>query len=354
MGREFNAMKEHVIPITADGDLPWEKITGREIYELDTITNLNRVPVKVLGSFIQGGAKITGNTDIIPELPDLIEHLLVDGTIVIFTETLDDSDPPQLLPIPELVFMTNIIYATKTKVIQVQLNYSPDGKEILRVFKLEGDRWNYEDITAYGTEDERVIKQSEKGIAAAHLYVYPNKTGILYDAQFTYRRLEEIERQVRKVNKNAITMIVKGYLGMMEQLIDAVRAGVDDNGALAVPDGSSVEIPKTTTVVDQLHKDYRLLLPAYFKMTNLVEFDDSQPISGISRRLLMQQTLEFTTLTREQIKEIYKNWNAGITFESIPTMSADERMKELDFLDRMKDNSSITKAEHKIRAKALL
>lgn len=346
MPREFNFMNETVTPLGKETQMPWDKTTGRVVFKSDSITGLNKIPVKVLGSFIQGGAELS--TDEPPfELVDLTENLLVDGTIVIMT-----VDTPMGA---EYIFLTGVILATKIKFVQQLEHFTSDGKVVHRVWVLAGDRWVWSDVTNIGTNDEKVIDSTEVGVAAGNMFVFPNKKGILYDAQFTYQRLEEIERKVRKASNSAVSMIIKGYVGMMNQLYNSLStSGDNEYNALLTPSGVTVEFPKTTAVVDQLHADFTLLLPGYFKQTNLVDMDDSGVVSGKARRLMMQQTLEFTRLTRLQIEKIYKNYGIGVTFDSIPTMDADEKLKEIDVLDALFERKGIDKKEYKRRLKKLV
>lgn len=340
MVRETNFMREYVKPIGGSTDIPWTIVSGREIFESPSITSLNKIPVKVLGSFIQGGATLEG--DVLFSLPELVENLLVDGTIA--THRLETG----------LIFLENVVLASKVKIIQELPNFNRDGKKVFRIFILKGDSWDWEDVINYRENDQATIDRSKNGISADNLKVFPNGRGILYDAQFTYRRLEEIERRVRKASNSAVSMIIKGYVGIMSQLLEAINANtVKETGALVLPSGTSVDMPKTTAVVDQLHKDFMILLPGYFKMTNLIEFSDSSSMSGKSRKLLMQQTLEFTALTRKLVTEIYEAFGVKATFESIPTMDAEEKMKELSFLQALRDDKVINVTEYKRRAALL-
>ena len=345
MPRELNFMNETVIPIGKDTDIPWEKVSGREIYNLDSITSLNKTPVKVLGSFVQGGATVEGEP--IPfTLPDLVENLLVDGTIAILTTETPTGT--------KNVFLKNIIVATETHVVQQLPRFTRDGKRVHRVYKLEGTRWVWTDVVNWGTDKETPIDQSTNGIAAENLRVYINGNGILYDAQFTYRRLEEIERKVRRSSNSAVTMIITGYVGFMEGLFNAIRPVEGDEGVISLPTGVDAEFPKTTAVVDQLHRDFALLLPLYFKTTNLMEVDDSTDLSGKALKILMQQTLEFITLTRKLVEDIYTNWGIQVQFESLPLLDATEKMAELTFLRELRDDKVITVTQYKHRAAKLL
>lgn len=347
MVREFNPLSESITPLGNHGDIPWEKTTGREIYELDSITGLNKTPVKVLGSFILGGHSLDPSDDPPFTAVDLVKYLLIDGTIVI--QTIETPTGK------EHIFLHGVMFATKSKFIQAIPDFTKDGKRLHRIWTIEGDRWMWQDVTGFGTDKETVIDSTDTGIAADNMFVFPNDKGILYDAQFTYRRLEEIERKVRKASNSAVSLILTGYTGMLAQLYTALaETGNDDSGILVVPQGTGFDFPKTTAVVDQLHKDFIMLLPGYFKQTNLVEFDDSSNMSGKSRKLLMQQTLEFTRLSRNQIEDIYNHWSITVTFDSLPTLDADEKMKELNFLKVLKEDGVLNITEYKRRALKLL
>ena len=183
--------------------------------------------------------------------------------------------------------------------------------------------------------------------------VYLNGVGILYPAQYTFRRLEEIEAKVRTATNNAIQVIVAGWTGNWSQFSAAMSD--DDARGIAVPKRVDIHELGSTAVVDQYLNDFSNLLPLYRKRVHMVELDDTSGASGVARRLVMAPMLNYVQTTRSQVKEIYKEAFAiNLKFDKIITSTVAERQQELELLTSLRDAGSITPDEFKERSRSLI
>lgn len=347
MPQEIDTQKIKIFEIEGDEFPNWPLVTGRKMFESRSITGLNKIPIGVHKSLI------LSDTDAYEqELPfpidQAVEGIIVDGTVIV--EFFRDKSGAEMAP-PE--FLTNIVEASRDRVVR-RVGVTTDGKIIHRIYRLEGDTWQFEDVTGYKTDEQAVIAGSQLQKNKDSLYIFINGNGILYDAQDTYRRLEEIERRVRKVTNNAVAMIISGWGGNLVQAQEELNSGSDK---IIIPRAVEITLVASTQLTDQFHADYEKLLRNYFILVNVTLFDESTVESGVSRRYRMAPMLHYVRDVQRLTTKLYKESPVGgldIKFGRLITSTPEERKAELELLDSLKARGVITDAEYKVLARKLV
>ena len=334
-------------PINFDsGNAPYgEKESGRYIFDINSITGLNQIPVISHQSYITAGASFDGDPEVLPvKLDDLVEGLIVDGTVVI-NRSVDPEGTGEI--------MTGIIPGTTPeRIVQDTGLVDFENRRITRVYVLEGEVWQWKEYVYWQDPKQRMeIGHSTKGIAKEYIYVYMNGAGLLYEAQYTFRRLEEIEKDTRSVTRQLKIMIVAGFTGDM----DTATSALNDNERkiLKVPKKVEVYFPTSTAVVDQLETNFQRLVALYFKRVNMVHMDDSSEASGVARRLVMAPMLNYIDATRTKVEEIYEHYDVKVTFDRIVTMTVEERKGEIDIVDALFEKGVYTLEQRNDKLEAL-
>jgi hypothetical protein len=327
-------------------DWPWKP--GRDIYQERSLTGLNKVPVRSHEAYVLGGLQMATESMPLP-IKRLTEGLIVDGTIVIEKIHAPGGD------IVESKFLTGILEARPEFVLQKLPGLSKNGRVVHREFVLENTTWtvtdyeDYERAKATGESPERVA-QTE--IPKDDLYVYPNGIGIIAEAQDTFKRLEEIERKVRRTTNKAVQIIIAGHVGDVEQAKEAVSD--EDSDTVLFPDDVEVKLVASTALVDQFHSDFNTLMPLYNIMTNMVAYEDSANESGYARRLRMAPMLYYIKDLRGIIVEIMKDHGTTVEFDRIVVTTVDERLSEVNFLREIHNDGAIDRDELLDRERKLL
>jgi len=342
MPRETSFLNERPMVNEGDFTIGWKRKTGRQIFNMRTIGGFNQIPVIIHSSYILGNAQVKADSEPPLDLNQLTEALIVDGTLVILKPERGDKERE-----PE--FLTNILTAMPTFVVHVLEKADKDGNKVTREWRRINGRWNFTDWIHHGSDDAEKIGSGS--IDEERIYVFPNGIGILATSYDTMYRLEEIRLRVRKGTNEAITLIVSGYGGDVQQTEEAMSDPTKTK--LIVPKTVAVDFINTTAAVDQFLADGKDLLPNFWKLVRLIEVGDNLDISGIARRLIMQPMLQYITSNQKKIAKIYKDWGYDIQFDSVPTMSIDERTQELELLKQLRDAQAITPEEFNERAKKL-
>jgi hypothetical protein len=339
-------------------------ITGRQMFNTLSITGLNRTPETILSAFIttdfKAEIKNKEHADPVnPENPvisvdEMTEYLLVDGSFVIqeLPEPNADGD--------KWIFMKDVVNTPK---VPIQLNMfwskvrKDDGdikSDTMRLFRRENfdSEWIVEDITNPDASNSRVVKTIK--FPSKAFYPWANKLhpfGILFPNQNTWKRLEEVEEQIRsQTGPASLSLIVTGYVGDIDQAKQQMSSGAR---IVFVPGSAQITRVASNNVADQLMSDSDRLMALYFKNTNVANVEGSENISGVSRRLLMTPMLSEVNKQRAMIKEIYSFFDIGASFGGVQLMGADEKIKELDALARALADKVITEEEFTQRARPL-
>jgi len=328
-----------------DDSFPWTRVTSRAIFESDSLTSLNDIPVVVHGSFITAGNRDMDDTELPIPLDELTEAAIVDSTLVIRqlgigekAEILTGIKPP----------------IARDRIVQDTGMITDRNEPVTRVWTLNGPKWDWIDYTKYGLKDGQAeIAKSTEGISKKLFHVFMNGAGIFWKPQFTYKRLEEIEEETRDITGQTKIAIISGYAGDLNQLSSAVRD--KKKRYLNVGKDVTIALQTATAAVDQLETNFRRLYPLYLKDIHMIELDDSSTASGVARRLVMQPMLSYIQNKRQDIIEVYQALGvADFEFDKIVTLTTEERAAEYAFLKQLRDDMVITPEEFKIRAAKLI
>jgi hypothetical protein len=286
---------------------------GWTLYKENSITSLNKLPVIVLDAF--STAKISWEPcyyNITPQ--QLIESLIVDGSVVIKGGEIEHSDDWEVI---------SKEYATER------------DDDLYKVYSLDKNQWH---LWVYENDKEGAKLLGEYKLPFEDLFLYPNGTGILTPVQFTYRRMEEIEKTNRQQSTEvALSLVIAGNLGLDKHQIAAEVSG----GAklLFVP-GTDIQITRVanTTLSEQLIHELDMLLPIYLKSTNVPAYDitTQQPISGLSKAMSLLQTTKYVKELQGYCKDIWETLGGEITFGFVTIYTPEEKLKELEFMTALK------------------
>jgi len=342
---DYNVSK----PVGREDTALGERKSSREIFEQASVTSLNDIPVVVHMAFVTAGSQTIDDKDLPIPLNTLVEAVIVDGTVII--REIPDAEEGD----PKAVILTGIIPPTTNKeVIQDTGEMVPVTKEpITRVWRKELKVWQWKDYIKWGTGKPELIAKSTTGIPEALFHVYLNGPGLLWKPQFTYGRLEEIERNTKAIADKTKLGIISGYTGALNQ----TRASFNDpdNQYVGVPNAVRVDFPRNTSAVDQLHTEFERLLSLYWKDTHVVEIDDASQSSGIARRLALQPMLSYVQGVRHDVTEIYTLLKVNeFEFDAIVTSTIEERLKEFELLTSLKDRGLIDDDKFKKRSEKLV
>jgi hypothetical protein len=311
-------------------------MTGREIFNQLSYTGLNKIPVIKLLAFIKAGMQVSGTLPF--NKKEIPERLLVDGSFVWWLDQ----------------FLEDLYSVTETKIIQ-GLRVDGDStkpliRDMRRVFMLNESNWFITD-EKYTEQKWQVVKQVGS-IKADDLFVFPNEEGILYPMQKLYHRMEEIEQLVRvQTGRSALSMIVSGFVGDIDQARTEFES---DSTVKFMPGETKVDRVHATEAVNHLLLDMASLLALYKEGCFDYTAAEDTVESGVSRRLKMAPMLEFVTVTRGYIEEIFAYFQASVVFDRLQIQTIGERTAEYSLLVMMRDAQVITPQEFTERSLDLI
>ena len=342
MPREYDPLKEYVINMQDDYGISWPILSGREVFKTRSITGLNKAPVETHVDYVVSDYSPEDDADDLPiPLDDIAEALVVDGSLI----TLLDNKGQN----PEL--LENIFIYSLDHFIQL-LGANKEWKEVTREWTLNGTKWKVQDWIYYEDEKKRKPVGNSYIISAERVYVFPNKNGLLFKAQDTFHRLEEIELRLRKATNTAIVIVVKGFVKDRQQAADAIDS--EDSHVLFVGN-SDVQLVANTALADQFLADFNNLFPRYADLMKIVNTSDASTMSGIARRLVMKPMLAYTERLKAQCQKIYiEAFGVELDFEQTVTRTTEEIRADYELLKQMRDDGTLSQEEFMKRAAKLL
>ena len=311
------------------------KRTGREIYDEQMISGMNKMPVSTLISFIIGGTQFENPPF---DIEELAEYLLIEGSVLIVDNEIQEG----------------VCSATNIEVVQdLPVTDPVTGSVITRVYTRTIGEWTVVDYVFYGMSD----RQKQISINAApdkSVYVYPNGTGVLFPVQKQLWRIERIYQVMEKqtTGQGLLKKLISGYLGDINQI--RVATADDDISVYGVPGGDVKGIDLATEVIinNQIAQLDRLE-PVYLRNVHVIGTVDASNISGISRTIYMTPMTTFVEKVRGWITEICAQFNYTPVFERLPLQGIDERKAEFELLKELRDAQVISQAEFTAKAREL-
>jgi len=275
--------------------------SGRCVWDAESMTGLNRIPIDRLAGYALAGAVFNG-AELLPQAPEeVVLSLLIDGSWV------DAGGEIQ----------THIIGATQHSIAQhIKLD---DYNEVTRIWmrEMEGGDWILVDYVGYGTASQRMLDDPGTIPAALVKYHYNplSPAGVLYPARRSFERLEEIAILIREaqLGPGAKTAIM-GYVRNRAQ----VEADLRSRRPYFFP-GSEQPLDRmtSTAVVDQLVTEFDRLKPLYFQLVRCV--DTTTPVqrpSGTDRELVLDPMFSYVDYVRAQVDGVLALYGASWTYES--------------------------------------
>lgn len=310
------------------GDYPIQ--IGRDIFNAVSLTGLNRSPVDDLVSYALGGLRVNGN----PILPveTMAYAFVVDGSAVIVGA---ETGAPYLMENAYCPDENTIIQYHRDKHGCLTLKAECDDMErvhsepLTSVWRLGENGWS-ETVYEYTAVEVKVTDGAT--LPAEALTAIPNGRGILYWAQHVYHRMEELRGQWREVLMGAGKTIVSGS-GVGDE--DTVRAAANSaKRLLAFPGQVQVDRVTSTAEADMLNSEYQSLKEDWLAALNAMEQDTPNRPVASDRELRMAAMLQFVRRVRNKLDEFYAPYGVALTFDRLVVTSPDDRLKEMDIIDR--------------------
>ena len=171
--------------------------------------------------------------------------------------------------------------------------------------------------------------------------------GILYWAQDTYQRIEDIALTMRRVMSGSNLYPILS--GEVPEQGDLVASFATAKQIISIPGDIQIDRVTSDSTINQLTAEQDLLKQEYFDALHVVDTGgDQQRPSGKDRELRMQAMFQFVRLSRDTLNEIC---GGGLTFDKLVISNADERGKEKLLLDSIRE--TIGDVEYQQRVKML-
>ena len=267
--------------------------TGRQIYECDSITGFNRIPINVLGGYVLAGAAFT-SAELLPLSPEEIATtLLIDGSWL-------EADG---------IVQHHISDASKD---QVEQWIEGEGyNEVTRITARTPDGW----VIQTFQHDEPADDPREFPADAIRYHYNPlSPTGVLLPAAMTFARLEEIADLIRDAQRGPGA---KTAIGGFVRNRNLVETDLMSNRPYVFT-GSELPLDRmtSTAVVDQLVTETKRLEPKYTQLCNYVDTTDPiQRPSGADRELVLGPMMKYVAYVRAQMTAVLGLYGASWTYE---------------------------------------
>jgi len=326
-----------ITPVKMSDEYPI--LTGREIFEEQSYTGLNKSTPEILEAFIAGDSelKATSATEW-PEIPieKMSEQLLVDGSFAL--RLIPEGEDEKYL------FLRDCYVIKKNLVLQHIRNDKGAITGNTRVYMKTATGWTVRDYEAYGTQDQKLIADWGEYPLEAFI-AYPYGKGILEPNRKTYQRIEEIEDSIRmQTGPASLSLVVSGYVGDVKKAQETLKAGAQ---IIYIPGNATITRVASNNTADQLMREGDKLIQLWFKNTHVVEISETATMSGVARRLAMTPMLHYIKLIRRALDDIYEMIGYEVDFGGIGILTPLEIGEELDMLKRGRDEGFLDEALYK-------
>ena len=304
--------------------------SGRELYESLFISGMNKKPVETLKTHVRS-TYIDDAIELPIDMNKLLEVLLVDGSFI----SMDGK-----------FFNGDIITISTNEAI---MKY---GDFYLHFFK---DAVNVTITKYHDYEDDVLSRQvgEPEVFPSDSVIIYPNSNGILFDAQKTLLRLEEILQILKKTTPlEAIIFFQGGSLNS-----DAINAKIEaelstDRPAITLSAGQDIKQPNFSSLSNRLFREYEELSLAYLESTYGYTVNPGE--SGIARKYSMAKFLSKVEELKNQCIDIYGMLNAVVRFKPSDVTDTDEDEKSIALLNGANALGYISDDEAKARVREIL
>lgn len=329
--------------------------SGREVYEMFSMTRLNTTPPNIIKGYVCAGAQYSGGTEPRYTADQICDWLVIDGSLVWYRGER----------------LTDLVECSKTRVRQIIPNAIIEGssrpRRITRTFKLvppENERkpgevyeadepvgtWTMTDVTDSGDEVARV-----PGIPADMLIVIPNGLGMLQPNQWAFYRLEEIQGTITHLQSGAgVKTLVLGNVRSAAQ----TKAALNNDDDVTVVPGDDVRVDRgtSTAAVTQLQSEFDRLQALYYSAMTVIDtaYQPGRPVAS-DRYALMGPMLREVERLRGLVNQALQQLTGQTaTFEQLYMTPVEDRTKEFDLLERAEARSILEPGEFKAKARRLI
>lgn len=288
--------------------------SGRCVYDSETITGLNRIPVDKLAGYALAGAVFT-SAERLPLSPEEITlALLIDGSWL-------EADG---------VHQTNIHAANASTIEQCIPPMDTMHQEITRIWQHGLDGWVIQDFVNGQPAGEPGFAPDS---AVRHHHNPLSPTGVLLPASKTFARLEEIAELIRNAQRGpGAKTAIPGYVrnrNLVEQDL------MSDKPFVFTGTEQPLDRMTSTAVVDQLVAEAVRLQPQYYQLTHYVDTTGNvQRPSGTDRQLVLGPMFRYVDYIRRQMSAVLALYGASWVYERIHTTDITERAQQLDLYER--------------------
>ena len=351
----------------ADSARPYTIDTGSELYEQFSITGLNKLPVTIFSNYICAQAVVTApSTEPAPgieamTLSEVTAHRLINGSFVWLNDggwqLLDNlrevcrNKVVQLLEDVQLLGRTGKLTNVYRVYVRKPLYKEPEN-EALEQADLAGYQWVVTDIDAM--TDKPVPNTVPRTLPDNALHVFDYGLGILYPNQWTYKRLEEIEVSMRKLQSGpGIKTLLHGFVRNPEGAKAELNS--EDSTVSILPGELKVDRMTETSGTQALKTEFDILLALYFADMNITDtaYQPDRPVAS-DRYLTMGPMLRAVEEYRREIREIMSIWGMEVEYEKLYTMSVADRRMEYDMWVDAESRKFKTPEETKARLNNIL
>lgn len=349
----------------------YDTYTGREIHDSPSITGLNKTPDKVLKNWILYGAHYTSEARP-PYAPgrdpltcaELADYETIDGTLL----WVDGAIQTDLLDANRRRIVQRL------KDVQVQDSAGTKACDVIRTYEqgpLTGSEGENGETEPYDPEygdikaGEWLIVDYKDGKIKAENRIYSevvagdaikvilNGSGVYFEAQGTYWRLEEIERTMRQqqTGSNAKTY----FMGIPRNVEESRAALHDGNYETFIPADVKISRAGSSPIISQLAEEFGILHGLYLAQMNITDLSSTpgRPVAD-DRLYQLSQMLREVEAHRDIMRQACALWGATIEFSEIHVLTVSDRQAEFDLLSAMLAAEVIEDSEFKQKAKRLI
>jgi hypothetical protein len=308
--------------------------SGRQLYDYDMISGLNKKPVNDLISEVTSTVNIKGSDsilDLTPRLPVLLEHILVDGTFIIYNGDFLTgcfeyiSDDEALFKDAQDAY-THMVRMNDNVILTRWNKYSPD-------------------IDSPNIYDKLFEQIDEPIEIPGNIVIFHNGGhGILYGCQRPLLRMEEIF-QTLKITTPLEAIL---FITNMSESVNKVNARISDKVSVTQPvvplgAGSVISQPNYSALAARLFKEIDIIRPNYLAAT--FSFEQFPHETGISRRYQMSRYLSKINELKQQCQAIYALLGSIISFKTSDITEYEEDRKKIEDIYIAIDKEILTISE---------
>ena len=329
---------------------------GVDVYNKLSLTGLTRSAINDLVA-IATSDLINDGEEPLPIDPEaLCRRILYQGSIVIqIPEGIPEFVDDVYAPSPRLFLQFLRDDTGAMTLIVPQDDMSRAYTKLVREYRLEGGVWQERLVQDYGLgnrakEIEPAAGEQLDKINEAGLVVVPNDRGLLYWAQHIINAIEEIAATMRSVMTGVnLLPIVSGNVGTADEVAAAVRQAIN---MIVFPGDVSVDRVISNAVINQLIDESHERRSDFYDALGVVEKDTPNRPVAADREQRSKAMLALVRGLRGKVIEIMSRLGREISFEPYVAKSAEERVRELDILERIK--GELTTDEFSSRTRALV